>query len=264
MEGKELLHVSVLGNLAVLRHRTRMQLPPSKKTRALLAYLAVTVRPHSRERLCAMFWNVPDDPRAALRWSLSHLRPLVDESDCRRLVADREKVGFDLGRAAVDILSLRSAARHGVDSISTDALRQAVEALDGEFLEGLDLPDCQEFQNWCTGEREETRRLRVRLLTALVTRLEGAPDDALPHARALSLLEPANEAAQAMLVRLLRAAGRKGEAEEQLQRAQRGLEECNVVRTGALRQAAQLPLHADARTSADGGNRSSNAHGATA
>src|SRR5713101_5330012 len=118
MKGKELLRVSVLGSLAVLRQGTRMQLPPSKKTRALLAYLAVTARPHSRDRLCAMFWNVPDDPRAALRWSLSRLRPLVDEPDCRRIIADREKVGFDLGRATVDILSMRNASRHGTDSMS--------------------------------------------------------------------------------------------------------------------------------------------------
>jgi hypothetical protein len=75
LKGEEMLYVSVLGNLAVLRHRARVQLPPSKKTRALLAYLAVTARPHSRDRLCSMFWAVPDDPRAALRWSLSHLRP---------------------------------------------------------------------------------------------------------------------------------------------------------------------------------------------
>jgi hypothetical protein len=67
MNGKELLRVSVLGSLAVLHHHMRMLLPPSKKTRALLAYLAVTACPHSRDRLCAMFWPVPDDPRAALR-----------------------------------------------------------------------------------------------------------------------------------------------------------------------------------------------------
>ena len=253
VKGREMLRISVLGNLAVVRERTRMQLPPSKKTRALLAYLAVTARPHSRARLCAMFWAVPDDPRAALRWSLSRLRPLVDEDDCPRIIADREQVGFDLDRVTVDILSLRGVARNGADSISTDALRQATEALEGDFLEGLDLPDCHEFQSWCLGEREETRRLRVRLLTALVTRLEGVPDEALPHARALSLLEPANEAAQATLLRLLRAAGRWREAEEQFQRAQRRLGEFNVARTGALRQAAQLPVQADARPRADDG-----------
>ena len=79
MEGTEPLHISVLGTLTVLRNRARMQLPASKKARALLAYLAVTARPHSRDRLCGMFWSVPDDPRAALRGSLSLLRRLVDE-----------------------------------------------------------------------------------------------------------------------------------------------------------------------------------------
>src|ERR1700682_624399 len=125
MKGNELLRVSMLGNLTVLRHRTRIQLPPSKKTRALLAYLAVTARPHSRDRLCTMFWPVPDDPRAALRWSLTRLRPLIDEPDCRRIVADRESVGLDLDSVTVDVLSLRSIARNGTDSISTDAVRRA-------------------------------------------------------------------------------------------------------------------------------------------
>src|SRR5882724_5906723 len=207
MKGKDVLHVAVLGQLAVLRQCTRVQLPPSKKTRALLAYLAVTARPHSRDRLCAMFWAVPDDPRAALRWSLSHLRPIVDEHDCQRIIADRENVGLNPNGIVVDLLSLRSLVRNGAESISTDALRQAAEVLEGDFLEGLDLPDCHEFQNWRTGQREETRRLRVHLLTTLITRLEGAPEEALCYARALSLIEPADEAAHARLVRLLRAAG---------------------------------------------------------
>jgi DNA-binding SARP family transcriptional activator/pimeloyl-ACP methyl ester carboxylesterase len=241
-----MLQVRVLGSFAVLRHETKLPLPRSKKTRALLAYLAVTARTHSRDRLCAMFWPVPDDPRAALRWSLSRLRPLVDERECRRIIADRESVGIDLTRVSVDLLSLRSVARNGLDAIATDALGKAAEALEDDFLEGLELPDCQEFQTWCTGEREAARRLRARLLAALVGRLESAPDQALPHARALSLLEPANEAIHATLVRLLRACGRAREAEEQFQRAQRHLEEFNVVRTGALRKAAQVPIEADA------------------
>jgi DNA-binding SARP family transcriptional activator/pimeloyl-ACP methyl ester carboxylesterase len=253
MEGKDLPRVCVLGKLAVLREHTQMQLPPSKKTRALLAYLAVTARAHSRSRLCAMFWSVPDDPRAALRWSLTRLRTLVDEPDCRMIIADRDNVSLNLDGVTVDILSLRNAARNGTDAISTDALRQAAEALEGDFLEGLDLPDCQEFHSWCTAEREETRRLRAQILTALVTRLADAPDEALRYARALSLLEPADEAAQAALVRLLRATGRWREAEEQFQRAQQRLEEFGVVRTGALRQAVQQPLHGDPRALADEG-----------
>ncbi len=251
MEGTEPLHISVLGTLTVLRNRARMQLPASKKARALLAYLAVTARPHSRDRLCGMFWSVPDDPRAALRGSLSLLRRLVDEPNYRRIIADRENVAFDLGRVTVDLLSLRTACQYGADSMSTEALRQAAEGLQGDFLEGLELADCLEFQSWSIGEREETRRLRVRLLAALVARLEGVPDDALPHARALSLIEPENESTQATLVRLLRATGRWREAEAYAQTAERRLAEFNVVRTGALRQAARLPLQADAQMRAD-------------
>src|SRR6266581_9239553 len=204
VKNKELLHVRILGHLFVGCRNTRVKLPPSKKTRALLAYLAVTARAHSRDRLCAMFWPVPDDPRAALRWSLSRLRPLVDERDCRRIIADRESVSIDLTHVNVDLLALRSVARNGLDTTATDALRKAAEALEGDFLEGLELPDCLEFQSWYTGEREAARRLRARLLAALVRRLEGVPDQALPHARALSLIEPADEAVHATLVRLLR------------------------------------------------------------
>jgi len=248
------LHVAVLGQLTVLRQCTRVQLPPSKKTRALLAYLAVTARPHSRDRLCAMFWAVPDDPRAALRWSLSHLRPIVDEHDCQRIIADRENVGLNPNGIVVDLLSLRSLVRNGAESISTDALRQAAEVLEGDFLEGLDLPDCHEFQNWRTGQREETRPLRAQLLTALIARLESAPEEALRYARALSLLEPADETAHATLVRLLRTAGRWPEAEEQFQRAQQRLDEFNVVCTGTLRQAVQVPIRSGAPTIAHNGN----------
>jgi DNA-binding SARP family transcriptional activator/pimeloyl-ACP methyl ester carboxylesterase len=239
MKIKELLRVTVLGKLAVQQHATRMQLPRSKKTRALLAYLAVTGRPQSRDHLCAMFWNIPDDPRAALRWSLTHLRPIIDGPGCRRILADRETVALDLDNVAVDIVSVRNATRQGVNSLSTDALCRAAEQLEGEFLERLDLPDCQEFQSWCTAQREEARRLRVRVLTALVARLEGTPDDALPHARALSRLEPANEGAQATLVRLLRTTGRRREADEHCRRTQKQLAEFNVALTGLLRQAEQ-------------------------
>jgi DNA-binding SARP family transcriptional activator/pimeloyl-ACP methyl ester carboxylesterase len=240
-----LLRVSVLGNLAVSRHGAETQLPPSRKTRALLAYLAVTARPHSRDRLCALLWPLPDDPRGALRWSLTRLRPLVDEPGCRRIVADRESVRFAPDDVTVDVLSLRNLVRNGTGSLSIRTLRDATQALEADFLEGIDLPDCDEFQSWCIGEREETRRLRVRLLSALVTRLEDAPDEALRHARTLSVLEPADGAIQADFIRLLRATGRWREAEDHFQAAQRRFEKLNVAHSGALRQAVQLPLQAE-------------------
>ena len=78
---RPLLQIQLLGELGVYRDGERLGLPPSKKTRALLAYLVATRRPHTRAQLCALLWDGPDDPRAQLRWSLTKVRPLVDSEE---------------------------------------------------------------------------------------------------------------------------------------------------------------------------------------
>jgi DNA-binding SARP family transcriptional activator len=50
------VEVRLLGEVEVLRDGRAVPLPASKKTRALLGYLAVTERPHLRERLCELLW----------------------------------------------------------------------------------------------------------------------------------------------------------------------------------------------------------------
>jgi DNA-binding SARP family transcriptional activator len=54
----------LLGPLQVVRNGVQASLPPSRKVRALLAYLAMAPRPVTREKLCDLFWDVADDPRA--------------------------------------------------------------------------------------------------------------------------------------------------------------------------------------------------------
>ena len=71
------LEVRLFGCLSLLRDAEPVKLPASKKARALLAYLVITRRPHTRSRLCSLLWDVTDDPRGALRWCLSKVRHLV-------------------------------------------------------------------------------------------------------------------------------------------------------------------------------------------
>jgi len=59
------ISINMLGELAVVHDDKPIILPPSKRTRALLAYLAMTIRPHRRDRLCEMFWEIPDVGRSA-------------------------------------------------------------------------------------------------------------------------------------------------------------------------------------------------------
>jgi DNA-binding SARP family transcriptional activator len=214
------LTLRLLGEFEVLRDGERVNLPPSKKTRALLAYLAVVGRPQRRERLCTQFWEIPDDPRAALRWSLSRLRALVDEPDRARIVATRDTVAFEPHDAEIDVVTLRRRITNEFLSLSVADLEALAGSFRGEFLEGMDLTNLHDFQSWLLAEREDVRRIQVRVLATLVGRLTDKLA-ALPYARELVQIDPFNESARAGLLQLLLTLGRQSEAEQHFEAAMR-------------------------------------------
>jgi DNA-binding SARP family transcriptional activator len=136
-------------------------LPASKKTRALLAYLVATGTPHRRKWLCDLLWEGPDDPRGELRWSLAKVRPLLDLGGTVRLKTDRSRVAFEPQGAVVDLTTVRDLLGD-VSTAPTEALRNAVAVFRGEFLDGLDLPLCYRFQQWCLAERAAASTLDAR------------------------------------------------------------------------------------------------------
>ena len=116
-----------------------------------------------------------DDPRGALRWSLSRLRAIVDEPDLPRILAPRDSVAFAAQGAWIDVLALRERCAAGLDGAPLGELLALASEFRGELLEGLDLGDFLDFQAWCVAEREEARKLHATLLRALVSRLAGDP-----------------------------------------------------------------------------------------
>jgi len=205
---RELL-VRVLGSVCVERDGERLALPPSKKTRALLGYLLVEGREQTREHLCSLFWDLPDDPRGALRWSLSRLRPLLDDAACRRVIADRERVRIDPAGAKLDLAIARSVA---LESAAVAELQAAADLFRGDLLEGLELVDAFRFQAWCTARREEARKLHAGILRALLGKLSAQPEQALPWARKLVELLPEDEGTHRGVMELLGRLGRHKEA----------------------------------------------------
>jgi DNA-binding SARP family transcriptional activator len=234
---KATLELRFLGEMQVVRHGERLELPPSKKTRGLLAYLALSGRPHRRDRLCTLLWDVADDPRGALRWSLSRLRALVDEPGRTRISAPRDSVMFEARGAWIDVIALKQRCAAGLDTAALEDLIALADGCRGELLEGLDLGDFLDFQAWCVAEREEARTLHARVLHALVSRMAGDPEAALPHARALAGIDPLDEAARANLVRLLATTGRRREAEQQYEAACRLRKELGGEISDELEQA---------------------------
>lgn len=222
--------IRLLGEVEVLHGGRVFPLPASKKTRALLGYLAVTGRSHTREQLCNLLWEGPDDPRAALRWSLAKLRSVLGPA---ALVADREHVA--LGEVQTDLDRVRSAIKDGIDAVAHDGLVAAAERFRGELLEGLALPDCYRYHEWFTAERESARALRVKLVTALIDRAPNS-EQALRWAREHVALDPVSEQAHLCVVRLLGELGRKREAIAQFETCRRIL----AQETGAKPSAALL------------------------
>jgi adenylate cyclase len=243
------LTVRLLGEIEVVRGSERVTLPSSRKARALLAYLVATGRAHRRDRLCTIFWDIPDDPRGALRSSLSRLRGVVDTPRRRRILAEGDAVRFDDADAEIDLFAVRRVLAPGVGAASTEELEQAAASFHGEFAEGLDLPNCPEFQAWCVAEREEARRMRVLILKALIERHRASPEVALPHARTLVGVDVDEVSSHVALLRLLVASGRQREAKEQREVSARLLDETNdsAVQelTRAWRSLAGRPESAD-------------------
>ena len=51
---------------------------PDQRPLALLAYLLVTGQAHTRQHLTDLLFEGPDDPRAALRWTLAKLYEAIE------------------------------------------------------------------------------------------------------------------------------------------------------------------------------------------
>jgi DNA-binding SARP family transcriptional activator/pimeloyl-ACP methyl ester carboxylesterase len=232
------MEIRLIGDLAIMKDGDPVPLPSSRKTRGLLAYLILNPGPQSRERLCEIFWQVPDDPRASLRWSLSKLRSLVDEDDARRIVADRERVAFEPVTASIDVLVLRDAVAHGLESLSTERLRELASISSLGFLRGLDLSGQPEFDHFLVAEREAFRIVRRDLLFALIRRFEDTPADAVRWLQSLVEIEPYSLQAHVRLIETLVSAGRKKDAERQLSSSLSILSEVEGIDLVTLRRAA--------------------------
>jgi len=199
------LRIDTLGELAVFRDGERLALPASKRARALLAYLALTARPHRRDRLCEVFWEIPDDPRGALRWALSKLRSVVNDEGADRLVADRERVALDTAAIDVDVQRLLSELND--PALSVEQLQAIAEQLQEPLLEGIDLPDQSLFQQWLTAERKAAMRLRAKALGRLARHADLPPHEAIAWTRAWLDVEPFDTVAATQLMTQLEQLG---------------------------------------------------------
>jgi DNA-binding SARP family transcriptional activator len=203
-----MLVLNCLGPMTLFADGAARPLPASRKTRALLAFLALEPRRHRRERLCEILWDVPDDPRAALRWSLAKLRPLLDRPE--RLLAGRDDVALDGVDLVVDVAQVRAALAGGLDAVPAEHLEALFIATNQPFLAGGDMRAQPLFDAWIGAIRREMADAARLLGQAMLARplpaathlavlarmIEADPHDADLHARRIALLAAAGDRAQ--------------------------------------------------------------------
>jgi DNA-binding SARP family transcriptional activator/Tfp pilus assembly protein PilF len=206
--------VLLLGPLQVIQNGRPVSQPPSRKVRALLAYLAMAGRPISREKLCELLWDVADDPRSELRWCLSKLRPLVDGPTTKRLIADRKQVHIEAASLDVDALLVARHTQTTLKNGSPGDLRSLLDLFRGDFLEGLSVERAPSFENWLAGQRHRFGQLRQQLLERLSVVLP--PEDRLEVLRELIEVAPFDEMAHIALVRTLMNSADYAEARQQI------------------------------------------------
>ncbi|MEX0733757.1 MAG: BTAD domain-containing putative transcriptional regulator [Steroidobacteraceae bacterium] len=212
-----MLRLRLLGSFELRGPRDRPLKIPARKTRALLAFLALQKgAQQSRERLAALLWEDADAElaRSSLRQALTALRRALPEKQRALLEADAQQVALNPAQLQVDVLRLRALLAE-----STLVSLKAARALAAEtLLEGFDARS-NAFEQWVAAERRSLRRE----LAAAAARLAGLcreaadADGEIDALNWLLALEPLHEGAHRELMETFARSGRYTEALRQYQ-----------------------------------------------
>jgi hypothetical protein len=164
--GRAVVRLRLTGHMAAWTVSNENILPTGRKTRALLAAVALSApRPASRGRLAELLWSRrPDEQaRASLRQEIQLLLKALAPAKTEILHVTRDQLSLVQGVTWVDVDEIMRAS---------NPRPAALSLLDGELLEDLDGID-PAFDMWLTSERE---RLRDRARSMAETLLREQTD----------------------------------------------------------------------------------------
>lgn len=231
----EAIKVYWLGIPTIERDGTVINLE-TRKAVALLARLSLSApSPLSRENLATLFWPEYDQVHAAanLRRSLYAINRALGPD---LIISNREQVSIntscqfwqDTAEFQRLLLALKSHNHEGTACAECiEKLESATALYRGSFLEGLNLPDAPEFDNWQYLQRDQFEQdlaSALEKLTLAYASLE-AWEKAIQTARRWVSLDALNEKAQRTLIESLVKAGQLGAAVQQFEAYSRVLNE---------------------------------------
>ena len=185
------------------------------KAVALLAYLVVTGRPHTRESLAAFLW--PDHDTASGLGEVRRMLWALNKAMGKGwLEADRQTITLSpCSNVRVDVnhfqelLGCYAQHDHAATEVCPgcfDPLIEAITLAPGEFLAGFGLPDSPDFDDWQAQEAQLLSRELGQALQKLISLMlrdgEQTPEQAIPYAQQLLNLDPLYEPVHRLLMAL--------------------------------------------------------------
>jgi DNA-binding SARP family transcriptional activator len=206
---------------------------PTRKTLALLIYLAVEGGMQPREHLAAMLWpeSSPERSHASLRNTLSHLqislRQASGQAQTSYLFVPHDSLGLNPdANIDLDLHTIEKAyeqARLDLSnrtqpegSPSLPLLQSAAAYQRGAFLAGFSLGDAPDFDDWVSIQREVWHR-RLGLILDRLSEIQFAHGEFASATESVShwiALDALNENAYRRKMRAHFAAGERGQALE--------------------------------------------------
>jgi predicted ATPase/DNA-binding SARP family transcriptional activator len=192
-----------------------------RKGIALLAYLAVTELPQSRDALANLLW--PGYDQSSARGNLRRTLYAVQSSIGGNILSvTRNEISLpSTHQAWFDVQAFKRAlGRRDLTSLTNDSLMTALQLYRGDFLQGFSVDDSPEFDAW---QRQEAEILRVEFAAGnetLIAKLCARQDygEAITVARRCLTFLPDHESVHRALMELYALSGRQAEALRQYAR----------------------------------------------
>ncbi len=196
------VRLRLIGQMEAWTIRSENVLPPGRKTRALLASIAMAApRPMLRGRLAEQLWSrrPEEQARASLRQEIHRLLEALSPSETGILLVTRDHLTLRPGAVWIDVDEVMRATASHPDSLAL---------LDGDLLEDLDGID-PNFDSWLTTERERLRD-RARGIAEAILKEELEPDAAIAAAQRLLAIDRSHEGAWRALMKAHAVRGERG------------------------------------------------------
>ena len=214
------LVVTLLGGLHLRLAAGTVLTVPSKKARALAAYLSMPPgTAYSHATLMRLLWGEPDDQyaRRAFAEDVASLRTALVSAALSDVLIEGDQIWLNRAAVEVDVVGLERLIAEGTPA----SIERAAALYGGHFLERFAV-DTPRFMEWVFAQRDRLKKLAVGAMEDLLKHQmrNNTAEPAIRTALRMLEIDPFREPVHRALMRLYADQGRAGAALRQYQTVQ--------------------------------------------